>query len=133
VFGLIHADLLPSNVLVRADGAVAAIDFDDTAFGYYLYDLVVAVSELTDQPQFPALCDALLAGYERHRSLSGEDRSLVPVFLLIRCLVEIGWFDSRLRGHLTYDRGGGSTREALIPPIARRALSLIEQTRPLLT
>jgi Ser/Thr protein kinase RdoA (MazF antagonist) len=132
VFGLIHADLLPVNVLARTDGAVAAIDFDDTAFGYHLYDLAVPISELTDEPHFPAIRDALLAGYQRHRPLTDEDRSLLPVFLLIRCLVEIGWFDSRLDGHLTYDRGGGSTREGLIGPYVRQALALIDKALPVL-
>ena len=48
------------------------------------------------------------------------------MFRLIRCLVEIGWFDSRLAGHLTSDRGAGVTREGAIAPLVRQALPLIE-------
>jgi Ser/Thr protein kinase RdoA (MazF antagonist) len=132
VFGLIHADLLPDNVLVRSDGVVAAIDFDDTAFGYRLYDIAVPLHGLSGEPHFEQLHDALLTGYQRHRPLTAEDLSLLPMFRLIRCLVEIGWFDSRLAGYLTYDRGAGNTREGLITPLVQQALSLIEQVRPIL-
>ncbi len=131
VFSLIHADLLPTNVLVRSDGVVSAIDFDDAAYGYHLYDLAVPLSELTEEPHFEELRDALLAGYQRHCPLTAEDLSLLPMFLLIRCLAEIGWFDSRLDGHLTYDRGGGTSREGLIVPYVAQTLALIEQVLPL--
>jgi Ser/Thr protein kinase RdoA (MazF antagonist) len=132
VFGLIHADLLPANVLVRADGVVAAIDFDDAAFGYHVYDLAVPLSELTREPDFAELRDRMLAGYQLHRPLTAEDLSLLPMFLLIRCLVEVGWFDSRLQGHLTYDRGRGTSREGLIAPYVDQVTELIEQVEPLL-
>lgn len=132
VFGLIHADLLPTNVLVRSDGVVAAIDFDDAAFGYRLYDIAVPLYGLTVEEHFDQLHDALLTGYQRRRTLTAEELSLLPMFRLIRCLVEIGWFDSRLTGHLTSDRGAGVTREGLIPPLVRQALALIEQVRPIL-
>ena len=55
VFGLIHADLLPTNVLVRSDGVVAAIDFDDAAFGYRLYDIAVSLFGLTGRGAVPAV------------------------------------------------------------------------------
>jgi Ser/Thr protein kinase RdoA (MazF antagonist) len=132
VFSLIHADLLPTNVLVRSDGVVAAIDFDDAAFGYRLYDIAVPLTGLTVGQDFEQLHDALLTGYQRHRPLTAEELSLLPMFRLIRCLVEIGWFDSRLAGHLTSDRGAGITREGLIGPLVLQALALIEQVRPML-
>jgi Ser/Thr protein kinase RdoA (MazF antagonist) len=132
VFGLIHADLLPDNVLVRSDGVVAAIDFDDAAFGYRVYDIAVPLTGLTGEPHFEELHDALLTGYQRHRPLTAEDLSLLPMFRLIRCLVEIGWFDSRLAGYLTYNRGTGGTREGLITPLVGQALVLIEQVLPVL-
>jgi Ser/Thr protein kinase RdoA (MazF antagonist) len=132
VFGLIHADLLPTNVLVRSDGVVAAIDFDDAAFGYRLYDIAVPLTGLTVADQFEQLHDALMSGYQRHRALTAEELSLLPMFRLIRCLVEIGWFDSRLTGHLTSDRGAGVTREGLIAPLVLQALALIEQVQPIL-
>jgi hypothetical protein len=53
---------------------------------------------------------------------------LLPMFRLIRCLVTIGWYDSRLTGHLTADCGGAVTREGLIAPLVVQALELIEQS-----
>jgi Ser/Thr protein kinase RdoA (MazF antagonist) len=130
VFNVIHADLLPDNVLVRSDGVVAAIDFDDAAFGYRLYDIAVPLTGLTVGQRFEQFHDALLTGYQRYRALTAEELSLLPMFRLIRFLVEIGWFDSRLAGHLTSDRGAGTTREGLITPLVMHALVLIEQVRP---
>ena len=132
VFSLIHADLLPTNVLVRTDGRVSAIDFDDTAFGWHLYDIAVALHEFTQHARFDQLRAAFLAGYRQHRSLAEEDVALLPLFLLIRCMVEIGWFDSRLQGHLTYRRGASNDRETLIAPLARQVVSLAEQVLPTL-
>jgi Ser/Thr protein kinase RdoA (MazF antagonist) len=132
VFSLIHADLLPANLLLRADGGVAAIDFDDVAYGWHLYDLATALHVFAENPRFAELQAACLAGYRDHRPLADEHAELLPLFLLIRCLVEIGWFDSRLQGHLTYDRGGGGDRAALIPPLARQAIALVEVVLPTL-
>ncbi len=131
VFSLIHADLLPSNLLVRPDGRVSAIDFDDAAFGWHLYDIAVALHEFADHAQFDDLRAAFLGGYLRHRVLTDEDAARLPIFHLIRCLVEIGWFDSRLDGYLTHSRGG-NTRETLIAPLARRAVALTDDVLPLL-
>ena len=36
-YGLIHADLVPDNVLIQ--NGVVMIDFDDGGFGYRLFDL----------------------------------------------------------------------------------------------
>jgi Ser/Thr protein kinase RdoA (MazF antagonist) len=126
VFSLIHADLVPTNVLVRADGVVGAIDFDDAAFGYRLYDIATPLTRLYANQNFERLRDAILSGYQRHRPLTAEEVSLLPMFQLVRCLVTIGWYDSRLTGHLTADCGGAVTREGLIAPLVVQALALIE-------
>jgi len=132
-FGLIHSDLLPPNLLVRPDGGIAAIDFDDTAHGWFLYDLAVALFEISRDPSYDAYRAALVAGYRSERALSDEDVARLPIFLLVRCLAEIGWFDSRLQGHLTYNRGGpGPTRESLIDPLVRQTFDLWAEVEPLL-
>ncbi len=131
-FGLIHSDLLPPNLLVRADGSIAAIDFDDTAHGWFLYDIAVALFEVSTDPGYGAYRDALVAGYRAERALGDEDVARLPIFILVRCLAEIGWFDSRLQGHLTYNRGGQPTRETLIVPLVGQAFELWDEVRPLL-
>jgi Ser/Thr protein kinase RdoA (MazF antagonist) len=131
-FGIIHSDLLPPNLLVRPDGGIAAIDFDDTAHGWFLYDLAVALFEVSTDPDYDAYRDALVAGYRGERALSDDDVARLPIFVLIRCLAEIGWFDSRLQGHLTYTRGGEVTRETLIVPLVRQTFELWDGVEPLL-
>jgi Ser/Thr protein kinase RdoA (MazF antagonist) len=93
-FSLIHADLHPRNVVI--DGTRAAvIDFDDTGFGWHQYDLAVALVSYQDHPEFPALRDACIAGYRSVRAIADRDLALVPMFLLIRDMVQIGWFHQR--------------------------------------
>ncbi len=93
-FSLIHADLHPRNVLI--DGAQAAvIDFDDAGFGWHLYDLAVALIGYQDHPDFATFRDACIAGYRSVRMISDDDLTLLPMFLLIRDLAQVGWFYQR--------------------------------------
>jgi len=93
-FGLIHADLHPENIVY--DGKdLALIDFDDSAFGWHLYDIATALFEYRFAPDFNALRAALLEGYREHRPLSKLDVDLLHVFLLIRGMAIIGWFHQR--------------------------------------
>jgi Ser/Thr protein kinase RdoA (MazF antagonist) len=93
-FSLIHADLHPRNVLITADGA-AVIDFDDAGFGWHLYDLAVALVWYQDEARFPALRDAVVRGYRSVRPLADADLALLPMFLLIRDMAQIGWYHER--------------------------------------
>jgi Ser/Thr protein kinase RdoA (MazF antagonist) len=93
-FSLIHADLHPGNVLVDGD-RVAVIDFDDAAFGWHLYDLAVALVHRWDNAHFADLRDACLRGYRRLRPLPDNVVGLLPMFLLIRRLVQVGWINAR--------------------------------------
>ena len=93
-WGVIHADLHHGNVLI--DGtAVSIIDFDDAAFGWYLYDLAVALTHQQRRADFTELQEALLAGYRARRPLGVEDEARLPMFLLVRRLAVIGWLHQR--------------------------------------
>ena len=93
-FGMIHADLHPGNLLVD-DGALSVIDFDDAAFGWYLYDLAVALNHHQAAANFGDLKAALLAGYRSRRPLSAEAEARLDMFLLVRRLAIIGWLHQR--------------------------------------
>lgn len=93
-FSLIHADLHPRNVLITAEGA-AVIDFDDAGFGWHLYDLAVALVWYQDERHFPTLRDAVMRGYRSVRPLADADLALLPMFLLIRDLAQMGWYHQR--------------------------------------
>jgi Ser/Thr protein kinase RdoA (MazF antagonist) len=93
-FSLIHADLHPRNVVI--DGSHAAvIDFDDAGFGWHQYDLAVALVSYQDEEAFPAIRDACIAGYRSVRTISEQDLALLPMFLLIRDMAQIGWCGQR--------------------------------------
>lgn len=105
-FSLIHADLHPDNIVYNK-GALALIDFDDSAYGWHMYDVASALIECTLAPDFGLLSSALLEGYVEHRPLAERDLDMLPVFLLIRGMAIIGWF------HQRPEHAGSSFFEAL--------------------
>jgi Ser/Thr protein kinase RdoA (MazF antagonist) len=94
VFGMIHADLHHGNLLIDA-GALTVIDFDDAAFGWYLYDLAVALTQYQKRDDLAELQGALLAGYRARRPFSAAAEALLPMFVLVRRLAVIGWLHQR--------------------------------------
>jgi len=93
-FGLIHADLHPDNIVYNGED-LALIDFDDTAYGWHLYEIATVLIMDRFAPDFEALRAALLEGYREHRDLSEQDVELLSAFLLIRGMAIIGWFHQR--------------------------------------
>ena len=93
-YSLIHADLHPGNILID-DGRLTVIDFDDTGFGWHMYDAAVALVHHQSLAYFPAVRDALFRGYRSVRSLSRDDEAMLPMFLLIRGMAQIGWLYQR--------------------------------------
>ncbi|HJQ57559.1 MAG TPA: phosphotransferase [Vineibacter sp.] len=93
-WGLIHADMHPGNVLV-AGGRLTVIDFDDAAFGWHHYEIAVALVHQQPAANFIAIEDAFLAGYRALRPFSEAQRAWLPLFRLIRGMVQIGWYHQR--------------------------------------
>lgn len=88
--GLIHADVLRENVLVN-DGSVSLIDFDDSGYGFRLYDLGTALVQTVYHPEQPQIRAALMAGY------GTTDEPMVQAFTLARTLASVGWTMPRLQ------------------------------------
>jgi Ser/Thr protein kinase RdoA (MazF antagonist) len=93
-FGLIHTDLHPENIVYNGED-LAMIDFDDSAYGWHMYEIASALIMDRFAPDFDALREALLEGYREHRPLAEQDVELLSVFLLIRGMAIIGWFHQR--------------------------------------
>ncbi len=93
-YSLIHADLHPGNLIVT-DDHLHIIDFDDCGFGWHLYELAVAISYYQDSPYYDAIQEAIVAGYRTERRLSDQDVDLIPLFVLIRSMVSLGWIEQR--------------------------------------
>ncbi|MDR2347478.1 MAG: phosphotransferase [Bifidobacteriaceae bacterium] len=91
-WGLIHADLRPSNILADA-GDLTVIDFDDCGFSYFLYDFAAALSFVEHEPYAPAMARAWVEGYQEIAPLSSQDLVHAGALSMIRRLQMLGWTD----------------------------------------
>ncbi len=92
--GLIHADLARENILV--DGSdVHFIDFDDSGFGYRMFDVATALIKNIHEPDYGSLRDALLQGYLKYKPLKTVDLDALPLMMLLRSLTYLGWVNDR--------------------------------------
>ena len=94
-FGLIHADLIAKNTLFT-DDQVCAIDFDECAFGYYLYDLAPVLLQYSPLPGYGDLKDALWTGYTGIRPLPAHDRDHLETFVAGRHVASMRWIVGNL-------------------------------------
>jgi Ser/Thr protein kinase RdoA (MazF antagonist) len=90
VRGLIHADLIPRNLLWR-DGEVCAIDFDDCAWGYFLYDLAPSLWFARGEPGYEAARNALWEGYTAVRPQPDARGDLLEAFVAARHVASCRW------------------------------------------
>ena len=81
VYGLIHGDLAVDANLLFWHGLPRAIDFDDSGFGYWVFDLAVALDACWEDAAFPRYKEALLDGYAEFRSLPEEQLEQIELFL----------------------------------------------------
>jgi len=81
VFGLIHGDLGVDANLFFWHGEPRAIDFDDSGFGYWVYDLAVALDACRDDPAYLRYREALLNGYAEFRHMPEEQAEQIELFL----------------------------------------------------
>lgn len=80
-YGLIHADLaIHTNILFRG-GQARAIDFDDSSFGHWIYDLAIALAQLPTSMQSDWIRDVLLDGYSEVRILPQVQLKHLDLFI----------------------------------------------------
>jgi Ser/Thr protein kinase RdoA (MazF antagonist) len=77
-YGLVHGDMLPENLFYDGAG-LRLIDWDDTGFGWHLYDFATAMFE----------------GYRCHRALPDDHLEILPVLVMARALSYVGWAHTR--------------------------------------
>ncbi len=93
---LIHSDALRENVFRRPDGSLALIDFDDSGFGFVMYDLAASISQSVEDPLYGHARDSVIEGYLSERSLSTSDISMFATFAMLRTFSSLGWVIPRL-------------------------------------
>jgi Ser/Thr protein kinase RdoA (MazF antagonist) len=99
--GLIHADLHLGNILNTGDD-VGVIDFDDSGFGFHVYDIVIALmsldrllKRLNRSDQMPRFKDALIEGYSQNGTWDYYNEEILPFLTASRRLLMLGWINTR--------------------------------------
>jgi Ser/Thr protein kinase RdoA (MazF antagonist) len=91
VYGLIHADMgLDANLLFWR-GQPRPIDFDGSGFGYWMYDLAVALAHCIGTADYARFRDALFEGHAEHRSLPEAHLAQLDLFSAAFYIYYILW------------------------------------------
>lgn len=93
-YSLIHADLVPENILVTGSRP-QIIDFDDAGFGWHLFEIATSLYFIRREPFYAPARDALIEGYRRVRELPDAHLRLLPLFLAARGTTYLGWVHTR--------------------------------------
>ena len=101
-YSMIHADLVPENVLVDGD-RLRLLDFDDAGFGWHQFEIVTAVIFHLGQSYFDLIRDAFIAGYREQRNLSDAALAQLPLFMLARSFTYVGWAHTRAETQLAQE------------------------------
>lgn len=94
-FNLIHADMRLANLLIDKNGT-RLIDFDDSGYGWFMYDFAASISFIEDDPRIPALKARWLTGYRSVRPLSVEDETEIDTFVMLRRMALLAWIGSHI-------------------------------------
>jgi Ser/Thr protein kinase RdoA (MazF antagonist) len=73
-YGIVHGDFGSGNTRRRKDGSLAAFDFDDCCYHWYIYDLAVAIRSAATRPlqvRKRYLC-VLMEGYATEKDLGAD-------------------------------------------------------------
>ena len=116
-YGLIHADLVPENLLVDGN-RVQVIDFDDAGFGWHLFELATSLYFITGDSIYPTARESLIRGYRTEREMPDEALEWLPLFLAVRGTTYLGW---------VHTRQGSDTARELTPWLAERACAVVEE------
>jgi Ser/Thr protein kinase RdoA (MazF antagonist) len=116
-YGLIHADLVPENLLVDGE-RICVIDFDDAGFGWHLFELATSLYFISGDDVYPAALAALIRGYRSERPLSDLALERLPLFLAARGTTYLGW---------VHTRHGSETAREMTPYLIERACAVAEE------
>lgn len=89
LYGLLHGDVIPSNILMDAD-RLALLDFDLCAYGWQLYDVASMLVEIACWEMGSPVEEAFLEGYQGERPFTEMEQAALPMLQSIRCILSLG-------------------------------------------
>lgn len=116
-FGLIHADLVRENIMLD-ENRIGIIDFDDSCFGFRLFELATALHKNMDEPNYEDLKSSLIQGYQTIRPI---EVAWLDMFILLRSLTYVGWIVDKIQ-----ENGGAERNERFISNAAALSRSYLK-------
>ena len=98
-FGLCHGDLHTHNVMLQPDGELALFDFDWCGYSWRAYDLATIWWTLAFRNTPLTPWRAFLRGYTQQRTLSKQEKSCLPWFVVFRHFEYLN-FQLAMRKHI---------------------------------
>ena len=95
-YGLIHSDLYPENVLFKA-GKAYPIDFEDCGFGYWMWDIAIALSQWAWGNDWERMRDAFYEGYSQYRCLLSAQWAQLDLFIATQFATMVLWASAFLK------------------------------------
>jgi len=89
-YGLIHADMYLENVLFKGDEAYP-IDFEDCGFGYWLWDIAIALCSWPWTDEWYWMRDAFMEGYAQVRMLPESQLQHLDLFMATQYATMVLW------------------------------------------
>jgi Ser/Thr protein kinase RdoA (MazF antagonist) len=95
-YGLIHADLYPENALFK-DGKAYLIDFEDCGYGYWIWDIAVALCRWAWGEHWQPMRDAFKEGYTQIRTLPEAQWAQLDLFVATQFATMVLWSSAFLK------------------------------------
>jgi Ser/Thr protein kinase RdoA (MazF antagonist) len=89
-YGMIHADMYPENLLFKS-GEVYPIDFEDCGYGYWMWDIGVALCYWPWTEDWYWSRDAFLEGYTQVRTLPESQLMHLDLFMATQYATMVLW------------------------------------------
>ena len=89
-YGLVHGDVIPTNVLVAPDGGLTLLDFDFCGPGWRAFDVATYLHGAQDERPTEATGPSFVAGYQDIRPLADWELAAIPLFVAVRELFRLG-------------------------------------------
>lgn len=99
-YGLVHIDLGASNLFVETNNSIGIIDFDDSCYHFFAFDLAIVIYSMANRfahssynPIEQSWANHLIEGYRHVRAISDEEIKQIPRFIDFACLRLYFWIE----------------------------------------